>query len=111
MSVKIDINKDAIEAKVMGAWNKGLRALSNQVLNDCNQYCKVDQTNLRSSSQIHSRLEQGLLAWETPYAKRQYWEIKTALTPGTTWKWCETAKQKHFEEWNRIAQKGLVDNL
>lgn len=111
MSVKILINKPAVEARVVTAWNDGLRALSNQILNDCNIYCKVDQTGLRSSSYIASRPEEGVLIWDTPYAKRQYWEIKTALTPGTTWKWCDTAKKKHLSEWARIAQKGLEEHL
>ena len=111
MPVKIMIDNNAVAAKVETAWQKGLRALSEQVLNDCNMYCKEDRSTLIASSWVHSHPERGELVWQTPYAKRQYWEIKTSLTPGRTWKWCETAKKKHLEEWQRMAQKGMSENL
>ena len=109
VQIKIDPNKCA--AKVQGAWNKGLYALSAQVLGDCNQYVKVNQHTMESSSHAASRLSEGKLIWDTAYAKRQYWEIRTSLTPGRTWKWCETAKRKHKSDWKKIAEKGLRENL
>ena len=111
MPVKIMIDNNAVAAKVETAWKNGLRALGAQILFDCNQYCKEDQSTLIASSWVHSHPERGELVWQTPYAKRQYWEIKTSLTPGRTWKWCETAKKKHLEEWQRMAQKGMSENL
>lgn len=111
MPVKIRIDPNQCAAKVQGAWDKALYALSAQILNDCNQYVKVDQHTLESSSYAHSRLKEGKLIWKTAYAKRQYWEIRTSLTPGRTWKWCETAKRKYKADWQRIAEKGLRQNL
>lgn len=109
--MKVQIDKSRCAAKVMGAWDKGLFALSSQILGDCNKYVKVDQHTLESSSYSASTLREGKLVWDTPYAKRQYWEIKTSLTPGRTWKWVETAKQKHKSEWQRLAEKLLRENL
>ena len=111
MPVKIKIDPNRVAAKVTGAWGKGLYALSSQILGDCNQYVKVDQHTLESSSYVASQLDKGKLIWDTVYAKRQYWEIKTSLTPGRTWKWCETAKRKHNADWQKIAQKLLKENL
>ena len=111
MPVKINIEPSRVAVKVSGAWEKGLYALSAQVLGDCNQYVKHDQGALEGSSYVHSRLKDGVLIWDTPYAKRQYWEIKTSLTPGRTWKWCETAKRRHIKQWAQQAEKGLKDNL
>ena len=111
MPVYIKIDGAKCEAKVKGAWDKGLFALSSQVLGDCNQYVKIDTHTLESSSYSHSILKEGRLIWKTPYAKRQYWAIETSLTPGRTWKWCETAKTKHLADWARIAEKGLKENL
>jgi hypothetical protein len=111
MAVRIKIDPHQCAAKVEGAWKKSLFALSSQILRDCNQYVKVDQHTLESSSYEHSQLGEGKLIWQTPYAKRQYWEIQTSLTPGRTWKWCETAKRKHKKDWQRIAEKGMRDNL
>ena len=111
MPVKIKIDPNRVAAKVTGAWGKGLYTLSSQILGDCNQYVKVDRHTLESSSYVASQLDKGKLIWDTVYAKRQYWEIKTSLTPGRTWKWCETAKRKHNADWQKIAQKLLKENL
>lgn len=111
MPVKININPNEVSAKVQGAWDKGLFALSSQILADCNEYCKEDTHALIDSSEEFSRLKEGKLIWDTAYAKRQYWAIQTSLTPGRTWKWCETAKRKYKRVWNRIAEKGLKENL
>lgn len=111
MPVKIKIDAQKCGARVMTAWEAGLPVLSSQILGDCNQYVKRDRGTLEASSYAHSRLTEGVLVWATPYAARQYWEIQTSLTPGRTWKWCETAKRRHLSEWQRIAEKGLKDNL
>ena len=111
MPVRIIIDHNQCAAKVQTAWEKGLFVLSSEILADCNEYCKEDQHTLINSSMVHSKLSQGKLIWQTPYAKRQYWEIKTSLTPGRTWKWCETAKRKHKSDWQKIAEKGLRENL
>ena len=110
--MKFQINNQQVKARVIGVWNeKVLKDLSEEILADCNEYCKEDQHTLIDSSLVHSRPAEGLLVWQTPYAKRQYWEIKTSLTPGRTWKWCETAKSKCLSRWQRLARKGMRDNL
>jgi hypothetical protein len=111
MPVRINIDPNRCAAKVEGAWNKGLYILSSQVLGDCNQFVKVDQHTLESSSYVASRLNEGVLVWDTPYAKRQYWEIRTSLTPGRTWKWCQTAKNSFLSDWQKLAEKLLRGNL
>lgn len=111
MPVRIYIDPHHCEAKVSGAWNKGLYALSSQILGDCNQYVKVDTHAMEGTSYVQSELGKGQLVWDTPYAKRQYWAIRTSLTPGRTWKWCQTAKNSHLSDWRRIAEKGLKENL
>ena len=112
MPVRVNISPETVMAHVMGAWNKALFALTTEILADCNDYCKRSPNHtMRDSSLIHSKPAEGLMVWETPYARRQYWEIQTALTPGTTWRWVETAKGKHKDRWDALAQKGVKDNL
>jgi hypothetical protein len=111
MPVKIKIDANQVGAKVMTAWKDSLTALSEEILADCNEYCKEDQHTLIDSSLAASVPSEGKLIWETPYAKRQYWAIKTSLTPGRTWKWCETAKRKHKQRWKRLAESELREHL
>lgn len=112
MPVKIMIDPVKVGLRVMHVFNQDvLPGLSEEILADCNEYCKEDQGTLIKSSLEHSRPKEGKLVWETPYAKRQYWEIQTSLKPGRFWKWCETAKRKRKARWNKLAEKGLKDNL
>lgn len=114
MPVKINIRQHAVEARVMGAFEAALPQLSEEVLNDCNQFCKEDTGTLIASSLVHSKPQEGLLIWQTPYARRQYWAIRTAfktVNPGATWRWCEYAKQRHLAKWRRQAQRLMEGNL
>ena len=101
----IRIDQNAVVARVMGQWNKALPMLTEEILNDCNQYCKEDTGTLIQSSMIHSDFKRGIMKWVTPYARRQYWEIKTSLTPGRTWKWVHVAKAKYQAKWTRQAAR------
>lgn len=114
MPVKIYIDKNKVETRIEYAFKKGMGTLANEILNDCNQYVKEDTGILLISSYIHSKLDEGKLIWQTPYAKRQYWEIRTAHTdvnPNASWRWCEVAKAKHKYQWARQAEKLLRGNL
>ena len=115
MPVKIYIDPAKVGAKVETAWKKGLRALSEEILADCNEYCKEDQHTLIDSSILHSRPQEGKLIWQTPYARRQYWEIRTAYTtdghPNATWKWCEVGKLYRLKTWTRQAERLMRGNL
>ena len=111
MPVKIMIDPNKVSSRVMTAWNAGLPQLSEEILADCNEYCKEESGTLIQSSLEHSKPEEGKLIWKTKYAKRQYWEIQTSLKRGRTWKWCETAKRKHLKTWKKKAERGLKENL
>ena len=115
MPVKVFINRHDVEVKVENAFKQGMGVLASEILDDCNQYCKMDTGDLIASSYIHSKLDEGKLIWQTPYARRQYWEIRTAITdngnPKATWKWCEVAKKNHIKQWERQAQIALRENL
>jgi hypothetical protein len=114
MPVRINLHRNAVEARVSGVFQSALPQLSEEILNDCNQYCKEDTGMLIASSYIHSQLDDGKLIWQTPYARRQYWEIRTAIpdpNPNATWKWCEAAKKARLPIWEKQAQRLLEMNL
>lgn len=107
MAVKININANTIRAEIDNNWGTGLEMLSSEILRDCNEFCKEDTGMLIMSSYIHSDLKRGKLVWRTPYAARQYYEIRTAyhdVNGRASWRWCEVAKQNYKEEWIRKAQ-------
>ena len=108
MAIRINISENKIKIKMDNMWNNGLAMLSSEILNDCNQYCKEDTGMLIASSYIHSKLDDGKLIWQTPYARRQYYKIRTAYTdvnPQARWKWANYAKSVHSRQWARIAKR------
>lgn len=114
MPVKIIFSREKVETRIKYAFGAGMGMLANEILNDCNQHCKEDTGMLIASSLIHSIPKEGKLIWQTPYARRQYWEIRTAIpdpNPNATWKWCEAAKKARLPIWERQAQRLLEMNL
>lgn len=109
MGVRIEFNRTAAKQKIVRHWDgQVLAPLSEQILADCNRYCKEDTGALIASSQAHSRLKEGKLIWRTPYARRQYYVIRSASTlinPGARWRWAHHAKSVHLPDWQRLAQK------
>lgn len=114
MSVKININQHAVEARVMDAFKKGLPLLTAEIRDDCNLYCKEESGTLKASSMVQSKLELGQIIWQTAYARRQYWEIRTAyqdVNKLATWRWAEVAKRTKLNKWQMQAQRLLEMNL
>lgn len=92
----------------MGKFSEALPQLTEIVLADCNQYAKEDSGTLIASSLVHSQMDKGIMIWQTPYARRQYWQIRTAYTdtnPGARWKWAHYAISVHLSQWVRQAAK------
>lgn len=107
MPVKVNIDLGALENKLNRTVKNGMGMISSIILRDCNKYCKEDTGMLIASSLIHSRLNDGLLIWQTPYAARQYYAIPTAyhdVNSNATWRWCEVAKNNHQATWVKQAQ-------
>lgn len=107
MPVSINVSAENISRKIDRTFKDGMSKLSTVVLQDCNKYCKEDTGMLVISSYTHSKLDEGKLIWQTPYAARQYYEIRTAhkdVNPLASWRWCEVAKTNHLDRWNEQAQ-------
>lgn len=108
IEVKNRFNGDRVMAKISSAWDRGLPQLTEEILNDSNQYVKVDKHTLEESALRHSRPQDGVIIWKTPYARRQYWEIQTARKDANhmaTWKWFHVAKVARMRIWERQAQR------
>ena len=102
MPVTFTFPTSKISKEWEGKFKKVLPQFTEEVLKDCNNYCKEDTGALIASSYIHSVPAEGKMVWKTPYAARQFWEIETAHTdknPNASWKWALVAKQNHMPEW------------
>ena len=109
--MRVNIDEGAVSAKIIHAWNAGLPMLPSEVLRDYNEFCIFRYGTLRASAWSASDFSTGIVRWNTPYARRQYWGIPTAYEPGTCWQWCEAAKGAYSQRWADQAQKILEMNL
>ena len=98
-----------IKAQIKADTKRVLPALSQQILKDCNYFCKQDQSGLIDSSLTASRPEDGDLIWDTLYANRQYWLPATCtdVNSNAAYMWCHKAYDTYGQDWERLLQKLL----
>ena len=103
--VTIKSNRGQIQVKVKNRWKKAVGPLSQQILKDCNKYCRQDQGSLIASSLIHSRPQDGALVWSTPYAQKVYYTGTPSkdMNPNASLMWCEKARGAHGADWAKSA--------
>lgn len=78
--------------------------LSSQILADANKHAKEDTGTLKSSSLESSVLKDGLLIWNTVYAKRAYYTgvPSTDKNPDAELRWVEVARDRYGKDWIAI---------
>ena len=81
MNLEINTDSFAVKAQIEADIKRVLPVLSQQILQDCNYFCKQDQGGLIASSQTASNFEEGTLIWNTVYAVMQYYLGATSLCP------------------------------
>lgn len=107
--ITVETDRAAIRAQVETGIEQALPILSEQVLKDCNNYCKEDQGTLISSSQSASDVQKGNLVWDTPYAAKQYYLPAAShdVNPNAASMWCHKAYDAHHDDWSETLQKTL----
>ena len=107
--VKIDFDAKAIRARVQKGIDKSVAPLMEQVLKDSNYYCRQDQGTLIASSQTASRPADGVLIWNTPYARRVYYVGVPSkdVNKNAELMWFQKAQSVHGNEWAALAQKTI----
>lgn len=107
MGVDIKINKAHIKGRITGATSEMMEPLSEQILDDCNHFCREDKGTLIQSSQIASIPKQGVLVWNTIYAKRVFYTgtPSTDANPNASLRWAEKARAQYRASWEKLAQK------
>ena len=100
MPVKIIFSREKVETRIKYAFGAGMGMLANEILNDCNQYCKEDTGMLIASSMIHSRPKEGKVIWQTISPDDEVVEVNgdklTALKEGETVVWACTEANENI---------------
>ena len=107
-SVDVKIDRAQIKLKLKSAWkDKTLYELTSAIREDCNEYVRFDQGQLKESSYTASVPQKGEIHWQTPYAKKVYYtgHPSTHMNAKASLRWAEVAKAKFSKEWHTLAQK------
>jgi hypothetical protein len=108
MKVEVKIFYDRIRSKVSGNKERAQKVLDMTVIKDSSRFVPFQTGTLEKSAMESSRIGTGLVVYNTPYAKRQYYgefEHGKNKHPQATRLWFEAAKAENLEKWIRIAQE------
>ena len=85
-------------------------AFAHRVGFDMNKRCPVDEGTLRDSMPVSSDFENGLVVWDTPYAKRvlNADSVRTVKNPNARPQWPEAVKSERLGEWQKMAASLLT---
>lgn len=115
MSVRVRIETKQIKPKVKKAVEQARRVVDSQVLKDSNRYAPMDTGNLINSSLRASQIGQGRLVWDTPYARRLYYNPQYNFSkdknPNAGGLWFERAKSRHQRDWEEAARRAVRGRL
>src|SRR5690554_5567507 len=113
VTVKTDLKR--IAPKISKVVQKAHFTLDQQVLKDSNNYAPMDTGNLINSSINASKIGDGQLIWDTPYAKRLYYNPQYNFSkdknPNAGGLWFERAKSKHQRDWEEAARRAVRGRL
>jgi hypothetical protein len=101
--MRIDINTSEIAGKIEKRIERVQKILDLQVLKDSNYFAPADKMTLIRSGKM---LGNGILRWDTPYAKKQYYEFPRKskdINPNAMPKWFEEAKYRYIKDWRDLA--------
>lgn len=78
---------------------------AHRVGSDMNERCPVDEGTLRDSMPVSSDFENGLIIWNTPYAREvlNADSVRTVKNPRACPQWPEAVKAERLEAWRKMA--------
>ena len=110
--ISFDANTVFDANKVSRDFNEGLNkaqaALDSAVLSDSNYFVPLKTGTLQKSAIINTRIGSGEVTWQTPYARRLYYEYEKPAhqaNPNACAKWFEAAKSRWLKKWIGIVNE------
>lgn len=112
---KFKLDKNKFMKKHESALGFAQYVLDNQIIKDSNYFIPVDQHYLEKSALLHSKIGEGIIIWQTPYARRLYYNPQYNFSkdknPNAQGKWFEAAKAKESNNWEEVAELAYKSKL
>lgn len=84
MELKVEFDVNSLDAKIQNNISKCQKVLDAQILKDSNRYCPLDTSTLQKSAILHSVIGSGRICWDTPYARKLYYDEKLNISTQKT---------------------------
>jgi hypothetical protein len=98
-----------LQSRVQQAVDAVQMQLDKEVLKDSNFFIPKDTGELERSALRASNIGQGVLRWDTPYARRLYYNpqynFSKDTNPNAQGLWFEAAKAQYKSDWIRLMQQ------
>lgn len=112
-NVTVEMNGQKTKDRITKRIENIQGVLDAQIMKDSNFYCPMYTGTLIKSVIISSVLGSGLLTWNTPYAKAQYYGFPNKYklkNPNATQKWFEAAKASKLKSWVKLVNERYSTN-
>jgi Minor capsid protein len=100
---RTNLNTSKLKSKQTAAKKAAQMQLDQDVLKDSNFFIPKQEGYLEASSLTHSRIGEGHIEWNTPYARRLYYNpqynFSKDVNPNAQGLWFEAAKALHKPDW------------
>lgn len=105
--VSVDFDANRAKERIEFAARAAQETAAAEALDDCNLYARKSSGELVESSKKASDLKEGLLVWDTPYARRVYYTGEPAhgANTGARLMWAHAAAALHAEKWLETSKK------
>lgn len=109
MRVDVKINTKSLDKKLSKAnLNNANRIVAGQMLMDMTPFVPMSNAKSRGTLRGSAHLNGNVLSWNTPYARRRFYEENVNFTtPGTGARWDNRAKAVNMGSWLRVLKKGI----
>lgn len=109
MRLDVKIDTKAIDKKLSKAnLNNANRIVAGQMLMDMTPFVPMSNAKSRGTLRGSAHLNGNVLSWNTPYARRRFYEENVNFTtPGTGARWDNRAKAVNMDSWLRVLKKGI----
>lgn len=88
------------------------KVLDESVMKDTDRFVRFRTGALARSVQTASFVGQGRIVYDTPYAKRGYYDTRSRVTrdihPDATPLWLEASKRRNLDSWREIVARILA---
>jgi hypothetical protein len=111
IKTNVKIFYDRIRSKVNANKERAQKVLDLTVIKDSARFVPFESGVLEKSAMGSSKIGSGLVVYNTPYAKSQYYgkfDHTKNKHPHATRLWFEAAKAETLEKWIRIAQEAIT---